>query len=374
MKFAFCLLVTAAVALGAQAQPAARTATASSEMKDPKYQYGAAQAVDGNLQTWWTPAPPYNTGQGQWLKISLGVPSQINGLKIMGGSHYPNFPQYGDLFPLNARLKEADLGFEDGSKERITLRDADVLQFFEFKERTSSYVILKPVSVYAGKKWQDLCISEVLVVVSEDEQPVGDAPQEWIGLMQQNIGVWVQGGPCPTSVYEIRRIEPELGAALPQFVLMRYGVMDTEVDSITSAYANAQEELTLVLNEGSTVRTSRSLLLGQDFTRLLAYAPRTGDVDKAFVQRYLVGRYQNEKGETVVINETNMTRGGRTFNYTYRGPVEYYSNCGVISFGDGDLALEIKGRDLYLYKVHPSNDGPDFTIETTPYRIYYRKD
>jgi hypothetical protein len=375
MKRFGLLLVWIAVALQAAAQAVAYKATASSEMKDPKYKYGAAQAIDGDLQTWWTPAPPNNGGKGQWLKIEMSERQAISGIKIVGGSHHPNFPPFGDLFPLNARLKEADLEFEDGTKERITLKDADMFQFFEFAERNSSYVIIKPVSTYPGKKWQDLCISEVQVVLSEGEQqPVGDAPVEWLGLIQQQIGVWLQGGPCPTNVYEVKRIEPELGAAIPRFVLMSYGVMDTQIDSITGAYASDGNTISISLNGGSTILTERTLVFGPDFTHLVAHAPQPGDVDRAFVKRYLVGRYQNEKGEAVIIGETSMTRGGRTFNYTYRGPVDMYSNCGVISFGDGDLALEIRGRDLYLFKVHPSNDGPDFTIETTPYRVYYRKD
>jgi len=372
MKQVFQFLLCGVLSAGfCSAQPTIK-ATASSEMKDPKIKYGAAQAIDGDLLTWWTPAPPNNDGKGSWLKISFGGQKKVSAIKVIGGSHYPNYPGLGNLFPLNARLKQASVEFEDGNSEPVLLNDEDAYQVFDFpKPHLSSYIILKPGSIYPGKKWQDLCISEVQVTFEEEG---GDA-FSWLSLLEDNIGVWMDNAPCPNLMYGIKRIRPTDGGTIPSYVLETYGVMDMGVDTIVDAKRDASGYVTLHLHQKEYPAANQApTTFGKNFLRLLSHDPETGDLARAFINRFLVGRYTNEKDEEVIVGETTIARGGRAFNYTYKGPNDFYGLCGVINFGDGPLQLQFKGRDLYLYKVHPSNDGPDYEVEKMPYRVYYRKD
>jgi hypothetical protein len=127
--------------------------------------YTAANAIDGNLFTWWS--PKQNPKGEEWLRITFDRTAYISSIKIHGGSHYPNYSykekHFGDLYYMNLRVKQARLEFSDGSYQVITLRDEDYIQEIMLDESvTTSYVKIIPISSYRQVGgWDDYCISEV---------------------------------------------------------------------------------------------------------------------------------------------------------------------------------------------------------------------
>lgn len=121
-------------------------------------EYPEVNAIDGEQnKTWWTPF--VSSGIGSWFRVSFYNPTEISGIWLHPGSHYPDHPQYGDLFLKNSRLKDAVLIFDNGSTQAIHLEDKDGVQTIKFDPVVSSSVKLKVLATYRGEKWDDLCIS-----------------------------------------------------------------------------------------------------------------------------------------------------------------------------------------------------------------------
>jgi hypothetical protein len=134
--------------------------TASSALRSAgNWTYLPLNATDDRLETWWTPAKPNSDGKGTWLKIDLGVSRDVVAVDIHNGSHYPDFPDYGDIYLKNNRLLKAKLVFSDGSAQIVTLKEIDKVQTVFIKPVTTSYVMLVPVEIAKGSVWNDLCIS-----------------------------------------------------------------------------------------------------------------------------------------------------------------------------------------------------------------------
>jgi hypothetical protein len=94
-----------------------------------------------------------------WIKLDFNIEKQISGIKIHGGSHCPNFQNYGNIYKMNNRLTNANLEFSDGSTISIELKDIDEIQEIKFPVHTTRYIILRPIKWLKGSKWKDLCIS-----------------------------------------------------------------------------------------------------------------------------------------------------------------------------------------------------------------------
>lgn len=135
--------------------------TASSFFADNGFVYKPANAIDNDLKTWWS--PKREDLNSNWLQLSFGKAQRIRSIEIHGGSHYPDFPNYGDIYRMNYRVKTAMLEFSDGSTETFNLQDLDVIQEFNFAPRNTTYVILKIKTWYPSQKWKDLCVSHFKV-------------------------------------------------------------------------------------------------------------------------------------------------------------------------------------------------------------------
>ncbi|MFM9028938.1 MAG: NADase-type glycan-binding domain-containing protein [Bacteroidota bacterium] len=125
--------------------------------------YSSDNVCDGIITTWWSP----ETGKksGCWIYMEFESKRPIYGISIHGGSHYPSFKNMGDLYPKNLRIKQAKVGFKDGSYEFITLDDIDDIQEIRFSStHVSDGFTLYPLSYYPSEKWQDVCISHLTPV------------------------------------------------------------------------------------------------------------------------------------------------------------------------------------------------------------------
>jgi hypothetical protein len=133
--------------------------TASSIMKPYKtYNYIPENVTDDNLQTWWSPTNPEINGEPSWVKIDFGSPRKISAVEIHNGSHFPDYPKYGNLYTMNNRVTEARLEFSDGTNQVISLREVDEIQRIEISQKETSYIRLIPTH-WAEGTWKDICIS-----------------------------------------------------------------------------------------------------------------------------------------------------------------------------------------------------------------------
>ncbi len=135
----------------------ANEVTASSYLAADGFVYKPSNATDNNLKTWWTPKRADIASS--WLHLEFDPRQTVRSVEIHGGSHYPDFPNYGNIYRMNYRVKTAVLEFSDGSTEQITLKDIDAIQEFSFEPRNTRYVNLSIKTWYPSEKWKDLCVS-----------------------------------------------------------------------------------------------------------------------------------------------------------------------------------------------------------------------
>lgn len=136
------------------------SATASNYMAQSGiYKYTPDMATDDNLKTWWSPARPKSDGHNSWLQIDFGGTKNVSGIEILNGSHFPDYPKYGNLYMRNNRLMKARLEFSDGSNQNISLNEIDDIQKINITPVNTSYVRLVPLDMGEGNTWDDLCIS-----------------------------------------------------------------------------------------------------------------------------------------------------------------------------------------------------------------------
>lgn len=143
--------------------------TSSGYLKGANEEYRNEYMTDHDPFTWWTPYPERD-GKEAWIELSFDSEVNIEGFEIWGGSHNPDYPEYGDIYKLNNRVKKGVCEFSDGSKLKFELVDVDNWQIIRFDEAIiTSSIRLTIEEVYEGEKWNDLCIAEFLALTPDDE-------------------------------------------------------------------------------------------------------------------------------------------------------------------------------------------------------------
>jgi len=139
----------------------------SSEMPPSGFlTFEGKNVLDQNLKTWWTPAYPNNSGINSWIQLEFDEVKNICGIEIHGGSHYPDYPVYGNIFFQNNRLTEATLVFSDGFHQKVSLEEIDKTQSITFPEHKTTSIKLVPIKWSTGTRWNDLCISHFKAIES----------------------------------------------------------------------------------------------------------------------------------------------------------------------------------------------------------------
>lgn len=139
--------------------------SASSFMKsNGRISFSPGNVSDHNLQTWWSPSPPHSDGVNSWLTIEFGQSRKVSAIEILNGSHYLNYPKYGNLYFKNNRILKARLEFSNGNSQIIELREVDEVQKISFPMQNTSCVKIIPLSWGNGSQWNDLCISEFTAI------------------------------------------------------------------------------------------------------------------------------------------------------------------------------------------------------------------
>lgn len=133
---------------------------------DKKGTHGPTKdAVDGSSNTSWQCGGD-RYGTGEWLILFNPNASAVRVDKI---TVYNGFQSTAyntsekDFYYLNSRVEDFRLEFDDGSTEHFSLRDSKGAQNFTFESRDTCYVKFVIESVYAGDKYKDTCVAEVIV-------------------------------------------------------------------------------------------------------------------------------------------------------------------------------------------------------------------
>jgi hypothetical protein len=163
------LLLCAGVASAGERRLHAASVEASSFLFNDwnKFQenYHPLYVADDDPATAWVEGVP-GSGAGQWLRVKVTPMTGATQVRLRIRNGYQKTPK---LFEANARAKEITVKLSPGGQlSKHTLTDAQDWQELAVHLPAGKLdaVELKVDSVYAGKKYEDLCISDVQVFVS----------------------------------------------------------------------------------------------------------------------------------------------------------------------------------------------------------------
>jgi serine/threonine protein kinase len=129
------------------------------------FTYRPENAIDGNMNSWWS---PNLNNSDKRIFINLKEASDVHGVKIHGGSHYQNHPVFGNIYNLNVRIKSFNLicylSNNSVYSKTFNLGDLDELQTIQLNNQVKcDRIEINPISFYPSEKWEDICISEIVV-------------------------------------------------------------------------------------------------------------------------------------------------------------------------------------------------------------------
>ncbi|MBC7776759.1 MAG: hypothetical protein H7246_15095 [Phycisphaerae bacterium] len=132
------------------------TVIASSTLA-PEAAYSPANLFDSRKEFVWAEGAP-SSGEGEFLTFDFDQPVEITAIQIWNGYQRSN-----EHFSANARLRDFDFGVKGASSNAYTLRDTKAGQKIELRApvKGSSFE-LKIKSIYPGKSYKDLAISDLV--------------------------------------------------------------------------------------------------------------------------------------------------------------------------------------------------------------------
>ncbi len=148
--------------------------TASSSLA-PESAYGPANLFDARKEFGWVEGNPASAGEGETLHFQFDQPVNITAVQVRNG-----YQRSDDHFGANARVRDFEFGADQGPKNTYTLRSTRAGQKIALSAAaTGQNFTFKINSIYPGKTYKDLAISEILFY--DGAQPfiiVSDAPAQ----------------------------------------------------------------------------------------------------------------------------------------------------------------------------------------------------
>ena len=124
------------------------------------YSYKPDYAFDGNLSSCWCEGAS-GSGEGEYILASANGLQHVSQLNIYNG-----LCENADLFGKNNRIKDCILEFSNGTSYTVTLNgdyNAQPCAVVLPEAVDTEYVKLTIMSVYNGSKYDDTCISEIII-------------------------------------------------------------------------------------------------------------------------------------------------------------------------------------------------------------------
>jgi hypothetical protein len=134
-------------------------AALASSTLNPEAAYSTSNLFDGRKEFCWVEGNPANSGEGESIQFRFQDPTVvITAIQIWNG-----YQRSDEHFESNARLRDFEIVGADGVATTYTLRDTKAGQRIELSPwiKNGNFT-LKVKSVYPGKKYKDLAISEIL--------------------------------------------------------------------------------------------------------------------------------------------------------------------------------------------------------------------
>lgn len=131
--------------------------TASSTLP-PGSAFSAANLFDSRKEFAWVEGNAAGSGENETLKFEFDRDVRITAVQIWNG-----YQRSGEHFSANARVRDFVFGASGGSSNTYTLRDSKAGQKIELSAAISGKTFdLQIKSIYPGKTYKDLAISEIL--------------------------------------------------------------------------------------------------------------------------------------------------------------------------------------------------------------------
>lgn len=247
-------------------------------LKGSNEDYRPEYMTDHDPQSWWTPNP-HRDGKEAWIEIQFNQEQSIKGFEIWAGSHNKNYPKFGDIYPLNNRVKTGWLEFSDGSTFSFKLKDVDNWQYVLFEQPIkSSKIRLRVNSVYKGEKWNDLCIAEFLALTDDENNAYyggGDMAKPVIYLYPEktqkvNVALDFQKCDCKLDVTYPKYDKSWNVIAKPN------GELTNLVDNTTHSYLfwDAKSNETWDLSKGFVVKGENTAEFLQEKLAVMGLLPK----------------------------------------------------------------------------------------------------
>lgn len=183
-----------------------------SEKGAPYLKYHPNYAMDGDPQTAWNEGAP-SSGAGEWLKLSIGEDASLYNISQLRIRLLNGYQKSEELYEKNSRIKTLQVTINGSQKETFTLPDDQEWQelLFPLPKITLESIELKVLDVYEGKKYQDLCISEVeLYYSSSTAQTSGDPNTipDWVAQQSAEAEILKSGIPVLFSLEPVKGGNP----------------------------------------------------------------------------------------------------------------------------------------------------------------------
>lgn len=137
--------------------------------------YHPAYAMDGDPTTAWVEGAK-GSGAGEWIRFDVTHLDGATGARLRIHNGYQ---KSASLFKANARIKQATVMlYPSGATQTVTLADSQDWQEIKVSQASGPIeaIQLKVDSVYAGSKYEDLCVSDVelYVTATTRDNPVAE--------------------------------------------------------------------------------------------------------------------------------------------------------------------------------------------------------
>lgn len=138
-------------------------ARATSMLREDGKDFGADNLIDGRTDTCWCEGVE-GSGLGEKITLTFNEARNINSIKILGGYCKSEKLYYNNGRPKNINIKF--IGEEDSIFFDVKLKDefaTYMRQDNTFYDKPIKQIEITIVDVYAGNKYSDTCISEIIV-------------------------------------------------------------------------------------------------------------------------------------------------------------------------------------------------------------------
>lgn len=131
--------------------------------------YGAQNVLDDDPATAWIEGAK-GDGVGESLLLTLNKPTKVSQVGIMGG-----YGKSKNIYFANNRVAELKVVINDSYTITRSLYDAMTLQFLDVGNYSKEVKTIKLMitKIYKGTKYDDTCISEIVIRTQLDKVPAG---------------------------------------------------------------------------------------------------------------------------------------------------------------------------------------------------------